>query len=224
MTAAGRAAPDAAVVACPGWTVATVVKHVGLVHQWAGVLLRDYPAERPTFPKAPEGISSAEVPDWADAQREGFLAALDASDGDREVWAFGQMRPARFWWRRQATETAIHAVDATAAARQPWTVPGDAAVGGIEEAVEWNLARVFAATPPAWGEGRTVHFHRTDGAGEWLVTLGNPPKVERGHAKGDLAVRGPASQVLLWIWNRPADVEVFGDPALAKAWAENVKT
>src|SRR3974390_1676354 len=101
LTAAGRAAPDAPVATCPGWTVSTVVKHLALVHQWAAGLLRDYPDERPPFPKAPEGMPDAELPDFGDAQREVFLAALAASDGDRQVWGFGQPRPARFWWRRQ---------------------------------------------------------------------------------------------------------------------------
>jgi uncharacterized protein (TIGR03083 family) len=223
LTAAGRTAPGAPVATCPGWTVSTVVKHLALVHQWAAGLLRDYPDERPQFPKAPEGISDAELPDFGDAQREVFLAALASSDGDRQVWAFGQPRPARFWWRRQTIETAIHAVDGTDAAGNRWAVPDDVGVVGIEEAMDWNLARLFAATPPEWGEGRTIHFHRTDGEGEWLLTIGNPPKAEHGHAKGDLAVRGPAAQLLLWAWNRPADVELFGDAALAEAWGANVK-
>jgi len=224
LTAAGRTAPGAPVETCPGWTVATVVKHVGLVHQWAAGLLRDYPDERPPFPKAPEGLTDDDLPAFADERREALLAALAQSDPDRLVWAFGQPRPASFWWRRQAIETAVHAVDATTAAGHPWAVPPEVGALGIEEAMEWNLARVFANTPPAWGDGRTIHFHRTDGDGEWLLTLGNPPTVSHGHAKGDLAVRGPAAQLLLWAWNRPNEVELFGDTALAEAWAEHVRT
>ena len=45
----------------------------------------------------------------------------------------------------------------------------------------------------------------------------------REHAKGDLAVRGPASPLLLWAYNRvPAGtdgLESFGDPALLDGWA-----
>ena len=39
---------------------------------------------------------------------------------------------------------------------------------------------------------------------------------EHGHAKGDVALRGTASDLLLWAWNRvPVDdrFEVFGDAA-----------
>jgi len=43
--------------------------------------------------------------------------------------------------------------------------------------------------------------------------------VTHEHGKGDAAVRGPASQLLLWIWGRPvSEVQVFGDDAVAAAW------
>jgi uncharacterized protein (TIGR03083 family) len=222
LTAAGRSAPDAPVPSCPGWTVATVVKHVGLVHAWAAGLLRDYPSERPPFPKAPPDLPRSAVPDWADEQRALLLDAVAQSDGDRELWSFGRARPARFWWRRQAVETALHAWDATGAAGAAWEVPSDVGAEGIEELADGILARVLADSP-AWGGGRTIHLHRTDGDGEWLITVGDPPKVEHGHAKGDLAVRGTGGQLLLWAWNRPADVERFGDTGLAEAWAANVR-
>jgi uncharacterized protein (TIGR03083 family) len=224
LTDAGRASPDAPIAACPGWTVSTVVKHVGLVHQWASGVLRDYPLEAPAFPKAPPDLARDGLPDWADVQRDALLAALAASDGDRQVWAFGAVQPARFWWRRQAVETAMHGWDASNAAGVAWAIPPDVGAEGIEELLEWNLARRFAGEAPTWGAGRTIHFHRTDGDGEWLLTIGDPPVVERGHAKGDLAVRGPAAELLLWAGNRKADVTLFGDLALADGWAANVKT
>ncbi len=43
--------------------------------------------------------------------------------------------------------------------------------------------------------------------------------VTHEHGKGDAAVRGPASALLLWVWGRPtAEVEVYGDQAVAQAW------
>ena len=68
----------------------------------------------------------------------------------------------------------------------------------------------------------TIHLHATDIDGEWLVTLG-PGGIshEHGHAKGDVALRGTASDLLLWCWNRvPVDdrFEVFGDATLLEAW------
>ena len=68
----------------------------------------------------------------------------------------------------------------------------------------------------------TIHLHATDTDGEWLVRLG-PDGItfDHGHAKGDVALRGPAEDLLLWVWNRaPVDdrFEVFGDPALLETW------
>jgi hypothetical protein len=48
--------------------------------------------------------------------------------------------------------------------------------------------------------------------------------VTLGHAKGDLAVRGPAAELLLWATNRRSSgVELFGDERLAAGWAANVQ-
>ena len=69
LTDAGRAAPDAAVPSCPGWTVATVVKHIGLVHAWAGEVLRTYPTEAPPFPKAGANHARTRSPQSASPMR-----------------------------------------------------------------------------------------------------------------------------------------------------------
>jgi predicted lipid carrier protein YhbT len=61
--------------------------------------------------------------------------------------------------------------------------------------------------------------------GEWLVTLGpTGVTVEHAHAKGDVAVRGTASDLLLLLWNRAgADrFQVFGDTSLLDRWRASV--
>jgi uncharacterized protein (TIGR03083 family) len=224
LTDAGRAAADAPVPSCPGWTVSTVVKHVGLVHTWAAGMLRSYPSEPAPFPKAPPEVTDEELPDWADTQRDALVRAVGQSDGQREMWAFGRPRPASFWWRRQAVETCIHAWDATNAVSAPFVVPAPVGMAGMEELFDGILPRRFAGEPPQWGTRRTIHFHRTDGDGEWLLTLDDPPEVSVGHAKGDLAVRGPAAELLLWAYNRRGSgVELLGDQRLAEGWARNVQ-
>ena len=57
-------------------------------------------------------------------------------------------------------------------------------------------------------------YRRTARDGEWLIRLTEAaPEIERTHATGDVAVRGPASDVLLVLLRRldPHQVEVFGD-------------
>jgi predicted lipid carrier protein YhbT len=80
------------------------------------------------------------------------------------------------------------------------------------------------------GTGQTLHFHATDATdatdatGEWLARR-EPDQVvlEHTHANADVAVRGPAVDLLLVITRRrPLDaadaLEVHGDRALLDHW------
>jgi uncharacterized protein (TIGR03083 family) len=221
-TGACRSGPAAAVTCCPGWTVSRLVTHLGLVHAWAASTVVSGASERQPFPSAPAGLSGDALADWADSQREALLEALAGADPERSVWTFAGMAPAWFWWRRQCHETTIHAWDATAAVGAPWVMPGDVADDGLDEFFDFLRAK-WAAADLSWGSGKTVHFHRTDGDGERLLTIESPPVISHDHAKGDLAVRGSAADLLLWAMNRPARVDLFGDTALAAAWREHVK-
>ena len=57
---------------------------------------------------------------------------------------------------------------------------------------------------------------------EWekkLEAEGSELLVKRAHEKGDVAVRGGALSLLLYLWGRePEDIEIFGDPELARIW------
>jgi hypothetical protein len=69
-----------------------------------------------------------------------------------------------------------------------------------------------------------VHIHCTDPeletGGEWLITMTEgKATVSREHTKGDCALRGPASNLLLALWGRlPLEsVELLGDRGAAEA-------
>ena len=103
-------------------------------------------------------------------------------------------------------------------------IDADLAVDGVDEP-----ARLCAPPIPAEklaGAEGTIHLHATDVDGEWLIrSLPQGITFERGHAKGDVAVRGTAPDLLLWTWNRvPVDdrFERFGAPALLEAWRTSV--
>ena len=75
------------------------------------------------------------------------------------------------------------------------------------------------------GSGESIHLHATDGEGEWLVRLGGDGLVvTREHAKGDVAMRAPASDLLLFLYGRAgaADAEVFGDATILERWQDVV--
>jgi len=70
--------------------------------------------------------------------------------------------------------------------------------------------------PSLGGSGETLHLHATDIEGEWLVTLQSDHiTIDRGHAKGDAAVRATAIDLLLFVWGRDlGGLEHFGDHAV----------
>src|SRR5437763_690836 len=71
----------------------------------------------------------------------------------------------------------------------------------------------------------SLHRHATDGEGEWWVGFDDGAVAGRHeHAKGDVAVRGPASDLLLFIWNRRsrAGLEIIGDESMLDVWADKI--
>jgi hypothetical protein len=126
-----------------------------------------------------------------------------------------------------AIETALHRFDAEGAHGDGRPIDTDLALVAIDELFEVLLPS--RGTSGLDRSGETLHLHATDveaGQGEWLITLGaDGVAVEHVHAKGDVAVRGTASDLLLLLWNRvPADrFEVFGDRGLLDRWRDAVQ-
>ena len=219
--AARRAGVEAVVPACPGWQVSDLLVHTAKVFRHKTHVLAHRLTERPSGSDwNVDDPAPVEAPAFFDAELEALLAALGAADPAQRVWTFApDDQTVAFWYRRMAHEAAVHRVDAQAAGGPPGTVPPELAVDGLDEALDLFLAaRLGAGTLD--GPEATVHLHATDAEGEWLVHLGpDGLDVERGHAKGDAAGRGTASDLLLWLWGRvPLDrLEVFGDAdALAR--------
>ena len=210
--AAGVAAP---VPTCPGWQVADLLVHTARVYRHKTYVVEHRLQERPTGGAwQVDDPAPADAPAFFDAELAALLRALRATDPATRVWSFAQADPTvGSWCRRMAHETVIHRVDAELAAGVPGPVRPALAVDGIDEVLDVFLApRAEGASlgePPA-----TVHLHATDVPGEWLVRLGpDGIEVERGHAKGDAAVRGTASALSLWLWGRlPLEaLEVLGE-------------
>ena len=94
---------------------------------------------------------------------------------------------------------------------------------GLAEFLTVFLPVRWERRPPTWGEGRSVHFHRTDGDGDRVLTIASPPQIRSGQGQSNLSVRGTAQDLLLWALSRPASVELMGDEGLAASWAEHVR-
>jgi uncharacterized protein (TIGR03083 family) len=215
LSLAARNDPTAQVPSCPGWDIDELLRHVGISHHRAALILREGRTEPPPLEETcpPDGSSLS----WYEAGLAVLLDAMRSVDPATQVWTFSRSdRTATFWHRRMAHETVVHRVDAEQATGTVGPLDPALVLDGIAESLE-VFAPLMARREqdPATA---TVHLHATDVEGEWLVTLsGSTVAVEHGHAKGDAAVRGTAADLHLWLWGRvPLDrLEVFGDPAIA---------
>lgn len=204
---------DAGVPACPDWKVRDLVEHTGEVHRFWGQIaesrLRDYhDAERVPVPPEPELL------DWYRTGLDHLVDVLREADPSTEVWSWSSQKNVAFIQRRMAQETAVHRWDAQRARGSAQPIEPALAVDGVDE---FFFIHAPAEDEPLAGSGETIHLHSTDADGEWFVTLKpDGMEVEHDHQKGDVAVKGSASDLLLLLWRRvgPSDVEVFGDADL----------
>jgi uncharacterized protein (TIGR03083 family) len=223
--AAGAAGPDAVVPATPEWTMAKLVKHCGTTHRWAAanaergvqVTPRELDLGLPDDPAA--------LPAWFETGAAELVRVLRTTGPDTPAWSWGVDHHVRFWGRRMAHETSVHRWDAESAIGIQAPIAPDLAVDGIDErlenlvpSMEYNEAGRAAMT----GAGESIHLHATDVDGEWLLRF--TPEgftFAREHAKGDLAVRGPAADLLLVLIGRRGldGLEVFGDAGVLEAHA-----
>ncbi len=215
--------PHAPVTACPGWDLLELGRHTSQAHRWAIANIRAATRTRPPRIDDPGPPDPADLAAWMRAGAA-ELTGLVRADPDSPTWTLGGPGVARFWAARHASETAVHRWDgqaASAAAGGPAPDPIDAelAAEAIDEAftmMGFMLARGAVASPTG-----SCHLHRTDGPGEWMLRIEDGRlSVTHEHGKGDCAVRGSASDLLLYLWTRKpaADLEVFGDAHLADAW------
>ena len=219
--------PTGHVPSCPEWSIADLVWHLGEVHWFWGTdveLRASSPGEiEPRKPARPDGY--AELVGWARAQADRMIQLLASTADDVPVWTWALEETDHnvgFVRRHQVQEAAIHRWDLEQA------VTGTAAPVDAETAAD-SIDEILAITLP-WGVrkdkplGGTVHLHCTDVDGEWFVAADGA--VERTHAKGDVALRGTASDLLLGLYARiPLDtLDVIGDTALAEELLDRLNT
>ena len=211
---------------CPGWTLRQLVAHVGRGHRWAATIVRersDVPVDLRTVadgkpPADPDGALA-----WLHDSAAAILDAVAATGADTPVWTFNGPKPAAWWIRRRLHEETVHRADAAVALGVPYAIDPELAADAVSEWLDLLAARRADEGPAALVPGETLHLHATDGAGEWMVHGGEVViSWEYGHGKGDAAVRGTASELMLAVFRRaPADsVEVLGDPGIWTRWLE----
>jgi uncharacterized protein (TIGR03083 family) len=224
---AGAADPAIGVPSTPGWTIADLTWHLGEVHWfWASdVELRatdpdEVEANKPSRPQP-----FADLVGWGRAQLDRMIGILESTPDEVPVWTWASDESAHsvgFVRRHQVQETAVHRWDMQGAATSgiPDPIDGEAASDSIDEFLWSTLPWGVNHSKPLRG---SVHLHATDVEGEWFIEPNG--RVDRAHAKGDVAVRGTASDLLLALYNRvPIDgLDVVGDTLLARDLVKRVE-
>lgn len=220
---------ECAVPSCPGWDLAALIRHQGMVHRFAEWHVRHLAAAR-TSP-AEIGIeipADSELVSWLAEGGAALCATLRGADPAAPMWAWGADRHVRFWSRRQLHETAVHRADAELTLGREPVIDAPVAIDAIDELLAniWHAGYFAPNTTKLIGTGESLHLHCTDADGEWMIVL--EPKGfrwEHAHGKGTVAVRGTATDLLLLASNRRVRTdnrfEVFGDADLLDFWLEN---
>ncbi|TWP34376.1 maleylpyruvate isomerase family mycothiol-dependent enzyme [Leekyejoonella antrihumi] len=224
-----KAGLDASVPTCPGWKVRALLAHQGMVHRWATGYLR---GERHLDTEAmkADGLQQSDPGAWVVAGSKALETVLRASADDLNVRFFlpDAGRPRDAWARRQAHETAIHAVDALAAGLGGYPeahaadIDAQFASDGIDELLCGFLTRPgeqMRTEAPV-----TVLVHASDTDRAWTVRLSDQPAVAtpgRPDSEPDTTWTGTAAQLYLGLWNRGLEIRQDGFDAL-QVWRRNM--
>ena len=216
-----------AVPSCPGWDLGRLIGHLGRVHRMAlavistGSMSPAPPAQLAAPPDDHDGLRA-----YFSESSAQLLHDLATTPLDAPCWTFlGTGDVTAFWHRRMAQEHAIHRYDAELAVNDPNPIPVDLAIDGVNEYFIMANVRVLPKKSD-FVLGGTLHLHTTDSPdGEWMIEQsGSQLVVSHDHGKGDAAVRGSASDLLLGLWGRENlsasnSFEHFGNPAVTAALA-----
>ncbi|WP_102141282.1 maleylpyruvate isomerase family mycothiol-dependent enzyme [Mycobacterium hubeiense] len=224
--------PTTPVPTCPDWTLKQLFRHVGRGNRWAAQIVAHRLSEAPDPREVPEGKPPDDPDaaiDWLNDGAELVIRAVDHVGSDARVWTFLGPRPAGWWIRRRVHEVVVHRADAALALGADYDLPSELAADAISEWIERVAIETKRRGQRPLELGKTLHLHATDdnlgGIGEWQITSDEEGlDWSHAHAKGDVALRGPAKDLLLTITRRrsgaEAGIEVFGDNAIWDDWLE----
>ena len=223
--ALGSSITETAVPTCGDWDGHALLDHLRMVYERAERRIgTDRNPEFEFAPSAPEHATALLIQAFSSLQD-----AIEELPDGYPAWNWtGRDQTVGFLIRRMAHETSIHALDGALAAGE---IEFDAffdpafARDGIDEFFTLVQARPGArkvTTQESW----SLHLHATDiDACEWLIDFTpEAMSTNHGHANADVALRGSASAIYGWVWNRVPDsaLEVHGRAELAQRWRDEV--
>jgi uncharacterized protein (TIGR03083 family) len=227
--------PVPMVPACPEWSAADLLVHLGGVHRFVGRILEQRLSGEPdptdlSIYGLPDDLTGWPVPgvhphlaapppqvaDWFAEGAAGLAGLFRETDPAEPVWTWAPDRTAGFWLRMQTIEAAVHRWDAEGVSGEPGPVDAELAADAVRQVFEVmaQARRTWRGAPA--GAGERYRLRRTDGPGDWTVSFeGDEVRLAEGGADGwgeggadgrGVELAGTASDLMLFLWQRlPAD-------------------
>ncbi len=213
---------DRPVASCPGWSGRDLAKHVASVFTfWSHQLASGDPHERQEPPRFEAG-AAADAVGWLDAAAGVLVESLSELGPEEPCWNWSGTDLDSGWVaRRMALEVAIHRYDGELAAGGPHDIALALSVDGIDERIDVHLrADIPEDRAAALGGPLCLSCNDVDAA--WVVDVGGGKlRYRRRAGPAAAVVRGSASQLFLFTWNRIGleELDLTGERAVAEAWA-----
>lgn len=222
--------PTAQVPACPDWTAADLLWHLGgeVQHFWAAVITHRPQHPRDFYIEPTRPTTYGELLASFDENSAALADGLAEADPDDPAWSWAPTRTVGFTYRRQAHEALIHRLDAEQTAGAETPLDARLAADGVAELMEI----LYGGAPPDWATF-------TPRGGEVLldvVDVGARVQVQPGDLAGTdpdagedvtgphlvvvpepgsaaATVSGSAADLDGWLWRRRDDsgITVTGD-------------
>lgn len=201
---------DRIVPSCPGWRVADLVWHVGIVHRFWQMVARGA-LSGPEAWREPDRPTNDDLLGWFRHGVERTATVLDSLDPGKPAWTWGHQRNVGFIVRRVAQETAVHCWDAVTAAGTNEPIEQTLALDGVDEFLDEVLPGLSHDLD---GPAQTIRLRAHDTAGEWTIRAGEgSAHLAPACGQADATVTATASDLLLLLWGRhpPTRVQVDGN-------------
>jgi uncharacterized protein (TIGR03083 family) len=206
---------DRIVPSCPGWHVADLVWHVGIVHMFWQMVARGA-LTGPDAWSEPDRPTNSDLLAWFRHGVDLTATSLEGLDPDKPAWTWGHRQNVGFVRRRVAQETAVHCWDVVDAIGANEPIEQAVALDGVDEFLDEVLPGL---SPDLGGPAQTICLRAHDTRGEWsewTVRAGEGSShLTRACRQADATVTATASELLLLLWGRrsPDQVQVDGNMA-----------
>jgi uncharacterized protein (TIGR03083 family) len=241
----GRADPQARVPSCPDWNAADLLWHLTEVQLFWATIVRDR-IDRADDLETAEGqkpdrpTTAAEALALFSRATDELVEALEQAPADAAVWTWSPIQTAGFVARWQATEAAIHRVDAEQVIGERTPIDAALATDGVDAVVRFQYGWL-----PDWAQSEPTGIFGAVETTDTGVALpfelihyeGASPNTGKHYdedvvavrddtaAASAFTVRAPAAELVTWLFGRDGrgGIETTGDPTALARFEEVVR-